>query len=245
METTVNVRKQPKYWAISIAAVIATAFVLVQPGMQASYAVIDASLVSGGFDQCDYRGTLPDPLTMNSVKNGQIVKTIISEKEIYDCFLNQGNIAVIVDVTTYIEIFENITSHDELSHSVLVTTCIKDVTDGQAVGCEVSETPDSGITPVAGTCTEEDIEDPAEMNTVNKGTTVKTIVAQKEQFLCVLPDTTVKKVDEYIITEIFENLATGNVTETNFLEVRCVVVVSDDDPDTNGASVETCRFAGL
>src|SRR5574341_1234626 len=119
METTVEgkIRKQPKYWAISIAAIMATAFVLVQPTMQVSNAELSSeNLPIGGYDNCLWRSpddsvtltsggitTDPagpsDPITMNTVKNGQIVKTVHSEKEIFDCTLGQGNSDVVVDVT--------------------------------------------------------------------------------------------------------------------------------------------------
>jgi hypothetical protein len=254
METTVNVRKQPKYWAISLAAIMATAFVLVQPAMQASYGQLSGEdLVSGGYDQCDYRepdespGTPDDPLTMNSVKNKDIMKTIIAEKEIYDCFLNQGNLPVIVDVTTYVEIFTNITSGERLGDHVFATTCIKEEDTAVVIDCE--STPDDDpiprtVVPVGSSCSEEIIEFPQEMNTLNKGRSAATVEVQKEQFICSLTGTE-KKVDLYIVTSVFEDINTQTVKEVTFLEVRCVVQVFDSDDTTDGATVEGCTFSDL
>lgn len=240
---------KPKYLAISAAALLVTAFALIQPTMQAAQAVGIAGGVPG-YDDCSDRTLHDDPISQNTVRNGHIVKTIHAEKEVFDCELNQGDQPVIVDVTTYIEVYENITSKKVLKTSVIVTTCLKD--EGQAIvhDCE-SYVPGSGATPVGTACKENtDISHPQEMNTVNKGKIAKTIETQKEVFNCdnINYSGTDKKVDIVLFTEIFEDLTTKTVLETQFYAMRCVVLVTDNDSDTDDpinrdGRVESCIWS--
>ena len=268
METTEGkIKKQPKYWAISLAAIMATAFVLVQPAMQAAFAELTVNgLPVGGYDNCAIRiaGSIPsgvtfstqyikaneapdDPISQNTVKNRDIVKTIHAEKEVFDCFLVQGDIPVIVDVTTYLEVYENITAQEVIATNVFATTCLKEEATASVIDCE-SYTPTAGLVPVGSDCFELEISHPQEMNTVNKGKIAKTVETQKEQFLCDFGGSnTLKKVDIVIFQETYEDLNTQTTDKTQFLAARCIVLVNDDpnnneDNDAPDAVVEGCTF---
>ncbi|MGH9922557.1 MAG: hypothetical protein ACRD38_07380, partial [Nitrososphaerales archaeon] len=91
---------------------------------------------------------------------------------------------------------------------------------------------------------EDYLEHPNEMNTVNKGKTVKTIVAQKEVIRCNFDTDTRdddKKVEQYIIEEIWEDLrlAPGDtVVQLNTESIRCTTLIDE-------AFVESCQFRTL
>ena len=266
MET--NAKRLRKYSGIALGIVLVTAFVLVQPTMQTSYAqVVDEGALA--FDNCFFspRDQPDDPLAMNTIRNKDVAKTVIAEKEIFRCETVQGDIPLIVDVTSFAEILENMTSKTIISKQAHVITCVKlDVRfhdlvyykraagDGSVVGCDVY-VPNTDFVPVSD-CWEHTIAHPQEMNTVNKGKTVKTIVAQKEIFICLfddrewpcmeLCDTTSygwfddddKKVEQYIIEEIWEDLrlAPGNtVVQQNVESLRCWTLITE-------AFVESCQF---
>jgi len=260
METTVNdrIRKQPKYWALATAAILVTAFVLVQP-MQAIQADVSTSVSPGEFEDCTVRsneltdgdtpkgiyGDAPDDgIAMNTVKNRDVAKTIHAEKQIYDCFIIQGNLAIIVDVTIIAEIFQNLTTKEIEKTTAEVITCIKIEGSADLVNCYT--TIPTGAVVLTG-CDEDVLDHPLEMNTVNKGATVKTIKAEKEVFFCdfepnigsnVEPDDSpyLKKVDLVIFTDIWENLNTQNVIKKEVFSFRCVAII-------NTADVEACDYS--
>jgi hypothetical protein len=242
-----NVTK-PKYLATTAAALLVTAFVLVQPAMQTAYAVGVEGLP--GYDDCSWRTSHEDPISMNTVKNKEIVKTIHAEKEVFDCFLNQGNLEVIVDLTTYLEVYENITSQEVIATNAISTTCIKDEDTATVIDCESRDVSTSPVF-VGNNCSEvTDITHPQEMNTVTKGKLAKTVEAQKEVFYCTLSDDTTKKVDIVLFTEIYEDLNTQTTTSVQFLSARCVILESDSsssstEGDLQDAEVETCLFAEI
>jgi hypothetical protein len=244
-----------EYSGITLGAVLIMAFVLVQPTMQAAYAV--SAEDNPAFDQCDEDHAQPeDPISMNTVRSGKIVKTIHAEKMIFDCFLDQGNIPVIVDVTTYIEIYENIDDREVVETNAFATTCIKDEFTGTVIDCESYDIPSTPV-PVGSNCEEEDDESglithPQEMNTVNKGNIAKTIETQKETFDCELgeeEEETEKQVDIVLFTEIYENLSTQEVLEVQFYAMRCVMLLSDETLASDGGFrdgvVETCQFSTI
>ncbi|MGH9878793.1 MAG: hypothetical protein ACRD5H_14265 [Nitrososphaerales archaeon] len=268
MEIDQNDRlKKPKYGAIGAATVLVMAFVFIQPAMQTASAVETAAGLPA-YDDCRVRwdnshtltanriGTADlafpwDPVSMASVKRGEIVKTVHIEKEIFDCFLTQGNLPVITDVTTYIEIFENITDRKIISTSALVTTCLKDEGTAVTIDCE-SYTPSSSPVPVGIACNENGglIAMPQELNLVRHGKIAKTIESQKEQFFCSLSgDTVFKKVDIILFTEVYEDMDTQTILETQFHEMRCVVLEFDSTAVADGgrrdATVESCKFRTL
>jgi len=249
--------EQPKYLAISAAALLVTAFVLVQPAMQTAYAVGIQGLPA--YDNCDEASQPDDPISMNTVKNKDIVKTIHAEKEVFTCHLNQGNLEVIVDLTTYLEVYENITSQEVIETNAFSTTCIKDAGTATVIDCESAEVSTSPVF-VGSSCEEETIDHPQEMNTVNKGKIAKTIEAQKEVFECELPssndcsegpgfvDCVEKKVDIVLFTEIYEDLNSQTTFPVQFLSARCVVLrtdgySSDGNNDLQDAFVESCIFS--
>jgi len=260
METTEGkIRKQPKYWAITAAAIMLTAFVLVQP-MQNSQADVVSTVNPDEIYKCkvrvkDFRygdsgGITPgirvdsgrdleDGIVMNTVKANGIAKTIHAEKQIYDCEIRQGNIPVIVDVTIIGEIFEDLNTKKILEQHAEVITCIKTEFNGELVNCYTT-IPEGSV--VLSGCVEQDLRHPMEMNTVNKGATVKTVKAEKEIFLCDLDPTTQvndgpsKKVDLVIFVDIWENATTQEVTKREVFSFKCVAIIEFAD-------VEACDFS--
>jgi hypothetical protein len=256
MEAKAKRLEKPKYLAISTAALLVTAFVLVQPAMQTAYAVGIEGLPA--YDNCDEGDQAEDPISMNSVRSGNIVKTIHAEKEIFFCFLEQGNLEVIVDLTTYLEVYEDIISQEVIETNAVATTCLKDQATAQVIDCESYGVSTSPVF-VGSDCeeiTNEDLTHPQEMNTVTKSKVAKTIEAQKEFFECSLPDATFceeneescveKKVDIVLFTEIYEDLSTQETTDVQFLSARCVVLRTDGvDGDLQDAFVESCIFTEI
>jgi hypothetical protein len=253
MET--NAKRLRKYSAISLGIVLVTAFVLVQPTMQQANAVG----IAGGlpaYDGCNpHRVPIPDdPISMNTVKNKDIVKTIHAEKEFFRCHLVQGDLPVIVDVTTYLEVYENITSQEVIETHALATTCIKDAGveisgSGTAtvIDCESYEVSTSPVF-VGSNCLEPgpfNPTHPQEMNTVTKGKLAKTVEAQKEVFFCHFGTGTLKKVDIVLFTEMYEDLNTQTTTSVQFLSARCVVLVTDNSDDLQDGVVESCIFSEI
>ncbi len=242
---------------ITLGAVLIMAFVLVQPTMNQAYAVGVANGLPG-YDDCRVAKIQPeDPISMNTVRSGNIVKTIHAEKEIFGCILDQGNLPVAVDVTTYIEIYENIDSREVIETNAVATTCLKEpssfVSGGGAtvIDCESYDITSTPV-PVGSNCGESDsITHPQEMNTVTKGKIAKTVESQKEVFICVLGEATaIKKVDVILFTDIYEDLSTQEVTEIQFHSMRCVVLNTDEavlepDNDLRDATVETCQFSSI
>ena len=240
--------EETKYGAISAVALLVTAFVLVQP-LQVTYAQVSEEGIPA-FDNCDLSTTnIPeDPISQNTIKKGDIVKTIHAEKEIFDCFLLQGtNFAVIVDVTTYIELYVNITEKEVISTNVVVTSCVKDGNTADVYGCE-AYTPSEDTIPVSA-CDEQDILHPQEMGTVNKGANAVTIESQKEIFLCDFnptgEGTILKKVDLVLFTEIYENLNSQTIQDIQTHAMKCTVLVFDGNlaNTRRDATVESCVFS--
>jgi len=235
--------EETKYGAISAVALLVTAFVLVQP-MQVTYAQVSEEGIPA-FDNCavSMDNTPDDPISQNTVKKGEIIKTIHAEKEIYDCRLVQGNLLVIVDVTTYIELYENITSQEVIKTNVIVTSCVKDEPTADIYGCE-AYTPSQDTIPLNSCIEDPNITHPQEMNTVNKGNNAKTIESQKEVFTCTFGGVT-KKVDLVVFTEIYENLSSRTITDVQSHAMKCVSLVRDNNlaNTRRDATVESCVFS--
>ncbi|MGH9922872.1 MAG: hypothetical protein ACRD38_08985, partial [Nitrososphaerales archaeon] len=191
---------------------------------------------------CYFVDTQPeDPISMNTVRSNAIAKTIHAEKQIFSCFLEQGDIPVIVDVTIIADVYEDMNTQSIIKKDALALTCVKDPTGVTVIECE-SAVITADPVPVRN-CSEEFIEHPQEMNTVNKGSIVKTIEAQKEVFLCDLDKNKIddKKVDLVLFTEIWENLnklPDNPVVKKSFLSFRCVVNVDE-------AEVESCKYTNI
>jgi hypothetical protein len=242
-------KRLEKYLGIALGVVLVMAFVLVQPTMNQAYSVGVAGLPA--YDDCivgdGFVGSQPeDPISMNTVRSGNIVKTIHAEKEIFECLLDQGNLLVIVDITTYIEIYEHIDDREVIETNAVATTCIKDEGTAAVIDCESYNIPSTPV-PVGSNCNEIGdvyITHPQEMNTVNKGKIAKTVESQKEVFICLIGDFE-KKVEIILFTDIYEDLSTQTVLETQFHSMRCVVLVSDLGGDFIDGTVETCQFSTI
>ncbi len=244
-----NRNKKPiKYSAITLGIVLATAFILVQPTIQASYAQVGADRAPK-YGDCQFNSEdqFEDPWSMNTVKSAKVAKTIIAEKELFRCDTDQGGIDLIVDVTTIVEIFENMTTKNIISKKAVVITCAKLDSDVTLLGCNTYE-PGTSFIPVTD-CAELSstsngyLQNPQEMNTVVQGKTVKTIIAQKEIVRCNFNTPTNydddKKVEQYTIEEIWEDTAKlpGNTIVKKVVEsVRCTTLIHE-------AEVESCIFA--
>jgi hypothetical protein len=252
--------KRLNYSGIALGIILVTSLVLIQPTIQTSYAqVVDEG--APAFESCEFEldEQAEDPLSMDTIKNGEIAKTIISEKEIFDCETVQGAVELVVHVNTIAEIVENMTSKEIISQQALVITCAKieaddealGSADGTVVGCDWYR-PSSDFIPVSG-CDEitgDDgyLEHPNEMNTVNKGKIVKTIVAQKEVIYCNFgsgsvesPDDDDKKIEQYIIEEIWEDLSLApedTLIQLSAESIRCTTLIVE-------AFVESCQFRTL
>ncbi|MGH9923698.1 MAG: hypothetical protein ACRD38_13195 [Nitrososphaerales archaeon] len=250
-----GLRTRPEFAGISLAAVLLTAFVLVQP-MHASYSVEAEGALD--FQNCDDQFLVD--VSMDTVRSGKVILTTHSEKEIFECFLIQGDIEVLVEVTIIAQIYENITTKDIIRKQVEVITCVRDPALAKIYACEVS-VPENDIPPVLN-CVPDEIR--KNQNSINKGNTVKTIDAQKIVYLCDLdgflrdngqpiicestaPNTDVdcfdpeKKIDEVVFTEIWKNLNNlpdDPIVKTTFESLTCAVKL-----DT--AEVESCLFRSL
>ena len=241
--------KRLEYSGIVLGIVLVMGVILVQPIMNQAYAVGVEGIPA--YDDCrDARPQSEDPISMNTVRSGNIVKTIHAEKEIFRCDLEQGALEVIADVTTYVELYQNIVTREVLSSSAVVTTCLKDENTSTVIDCESYVPPTSPVF-VGSNCGEvqefSNITHPQEMNTVNKGITVTTVETQKEVFYCTLTADpgAVKKVDIVTFTLIFENLATQTVDEVQFHSMRCVILITDQLDELRDATVETCQFSTI
>ncbi|MGH9878981.1 MAG: hypothetical protein ACRD5H_15230, partial [Nitrososphaerales archaeon] len=227
------------------------AFVLVQPAAQQANAVGVEGIP--GYDDCgwvDLASSDPDNyVSMTSVRNKDVVKTVHTEKEIFNCELDQGGREVTADVTTYIEIYENITSKKVISATAFATTCLLDglSTGGSStatlLGCESYDIPSSPVF-VGSDCRPQPQDDVQEQNMVVKGKIAKTIEAQKFVWQCFLSGESVqKKVDLVIFTDIYEDLNTQTRTDVQFHQMRCVVLITDSDDALRDGTVESCQFS--
>ena len=264
-------RRMPRrsgFLGVVTASLLVAAFFLAQPAIQLSYAVDteavppydDCKLASDAFQNSDI--DLGDKITQKSITKGTLVKTVHAEKEIFECRITQGDLPVIVDVTIYTEIYENITAKTILKASALVTTCLKSDLQAVVIACEFYV---PGTVPVpTGTVCQPDLtlgqgipSDPQEMDIVRSGKIAKTIESQKEIYICFLdfnqadqPDTK-KKVDIVMFTEIYEDLNTMEVIDVQFHQMRCVMLITNDVDNSNtednirDATVEACIFSTI
>jgi hypothetical protein len=261
METTERL-----YSGITLGIIMITAFVLVQPTMHTSYAQV-ADEGAPAFEECEFEvgKQSDDPLSMNTIKNGEIVKTIISEKEIFECETVQGELDLLVHVNTIVEILENMTSMEIISKQALVITCVKHAAeideddddesngDGTVFGCDWYR-PSSDFIPVTDcndlTGDDDYLDHPNEMNTVNKGKIVKTIIIQKEVIRCEFGSGNTegggeanddKKIEQYIVEEIWEDLRLApddTIVKLQTESIRCITLIEE-------AFVESCQFRTL
>ncbi len=175
-----------------------------------------------------------DAVSMVTIKSGNIAKTIHAEKEIFHCFTEQGNVPLVVEMTIFAEIFENLNTMEIIRKQVEVVTCTKLLDTAKVIGCETDSVP-TNVVPLTGCYDQATIiilggpdglritldllpNHPQEMNIVNKGKIVKAIESQKEIFLCdlilennefigpLMFPVNEKKVETVIFTEVWEDL---------------------------------------
>jgi hypothetical protein len=159
-----------------------------------------------------------DPLDMNTIIFKTIAKTIHVEKEVYsNC---QGIVPSNLDVSTFTEIIENLSSFPTIVPKVSfeVITCSKNIVVGSAGRCE--QVKPSNTMPSVSSCREVNVGFPIEMNTVTSPNgIVKTVQSEKEVFNCKVTggtppgfgSTAIKEVT--IFTEIFEDLLHGKTVK--------------------------------
>jgi len=261
-----EIDSQRRLYSIGLAALLVTAFVLTQPMAYSQEVETDDVSAEGipAFEDCDDQFLVD--VSMDSIKNGNVILTTHSEKEIFECFVVQGNTEVLVEVTIVAQIYENTTTKNIIGKQVEVITCMRDPAQAKTYGCEI-DVPDTTPTPVVH-CVSDDIR--KNQNSINKGKTVKTIEAQKILYLCDLDDfqrdvnnvdqpllcaipkhrqspgtdptcfDPDKKVDEIIFTETWKDLnkLPNPIVKTTFESLRCVIKIET-------AAVESCRFTSL
>ncbi|MEM2759380.1 MAG: hypothetical protein QXW73_01135 [Nitrososphaerales archaeon] len=210
------------------------------------------------FGDCTLRPLHEDPIDMNTVSGMKnttpIAKTVHVEKEVYDCFLDQGHVPVIADVTIYAELYQNMDTKKMVGKQAEVITCLK-LYNSKVLGCERSTPSKEPI--VTQSCVENnDITHPMEMNTViskSKSSITKTIEAQKEVFLC-FPSQSLskflKKVDVVVFTGIYEDLdklPNNPITKRFVQSLKCVTHLKaapnfTATSVTSTIRVESCLF---
>ncbi len=268
METNVE-KRLTKYSAITLGIVLATAFVLVQPIQTTSAQVSEEGIPA--FNDCDLQEWGFNLVLMESVRSGDVAKTVHMEKEIYHCASTQGAVPLIMEQTIVAEIYENMTTQKIIRTQAEVITCLTEFDSGGILGCDVKTPSKDPI--FLRNCDEDD--DPsfaARENIVNKGKIVKTVEANKQILFCDLDDDNdtgvspscctgngvEKKLDRVLFTDIWENLSllpNDPVVKKEFLGFSCVVVLAEDgdgsgggfgtEPEDKPARVESCIFKSL
>jgi hypothetical protein len=161
-----------------------------------------------------------DPVDMNTAVFKTIAKTIHVEKEVYsNC---RGIIPSVLDVSTYTELRENLSSFPKVVPKVSfeVITCSKNIASGSPGGCQQITPSTTNAMPNASECKQVNIAFPIEMNTVTGlNGIVKTVESEKEAFNCRVTGNVpqgfgtnaIKEVT--IFTEIFENVVQGKIVK--------------------------------
>jgi len=220
----IHKRKLAKYLTIALSISIVTAFVLLQPTQvhtvppPSQTPDVNSEIDHWGLDSigsnlnqiaqinnCSLDPELqaPEPIDMNTVNVKGTAKTIHIEKEVFSCLI--GAKQVVVDVSIFTELIENIRTQNTATMKFEVVTCVK--YDRGILGCKTEVPPllptemDNMVCePIPSTL-------PLEMNTVVDGRIVKTIEAEKEVFECDFDnDVPTTILDVTIFTEIFEEV---------------------------------------
>ncbi|MEM2760143.1 MAG: hypothetical protein QXU32_04855 [Nitrososphaerales archaeon] len=192
------------------------------------------------------------------------MRTEHKEKEIFECYLTQGNIEVIVEVTITAQLYQDTVTRSIMKKTADVVTCVRLPDRATVLGCK-AEKPSTDPIHVQKCIADRIFRD---MNTANKGNLVKNVEAQKIVYLCDLDgfDKDVnglpvtcnnnnqsevncfdpeKKVDEVVFTETWKNLAKLRETPPKdpfikriFESFRCIIKLDE-------AKVETCAFGSV
>jgi hypothetical protein len=175
----------------------------------------------GNEPECGLAEVQPEePLAMNTVRVGNLVKTIATEKELFTCVDASGDVVQVHDLETFVEIVERRRGRGfaTIGRRVDVAVCTKDLVGG-TVSCGAkqmtlrpTQQPLRGCSAVSGTYPFEPIEQPRrplEMNTVVVGDLVKTIKLDKEILQCggLVGDV-------YLFTEIVQERVGGQAGPT-------------------------------
>jgi hypothetical protein len=176
----------------------------------------------------------------------KVAKTTHAEKQVFLCFLAQGDLPVFVEVTIIAEIYENMTSKSIIRKQAEVITCMRAAATfdiprpAQVIACRSDNDIPTDTVPTGTDCVSNG--PIRNQDSVSKGAIVKTIEAQKFIYLCDFDNDIQngfqKKVDDVIFTEIWEDLSSLDdpVVKKAFETFRCVTSI-----DT--AKVESCQFA--
>jgi len=184
------------------------------------------------------------PLKLNLVAVNNIAKTIVMEKEVFNCYDSQSTLASVRDVQTFMEIIERGVSGKSSRHHgnggkppgvtalgkmVQADTCIKDLKSG-GVSCKsvsiplgVTTTPLEKCRVTKGTYPFPVVPQPThpvEMSTVKlNDRLVKTVTVEKEVFDCAG-----QIGDLYLFTEVIESAHGSDVRPvgTQFEGVICL-----------------------
>ncbi len=243
METgRVKTIAQRNGWALAFGILLLTSFVMVQP-------VQVDSVLTPNPSSCKirYADTVPrspeDPISLNTIRSANIVKTIYAEKEIYDCLRDPGNLDTIADLTIIGEIFEDMDTRTVLIKRFTSVICLKNnatSVEAKVIDCSTQTVATGELDMV--NCIDKDPEHPQEMNTVKRGNIVKTIEVQKEVFVCDTdldspsslpnsPDSDDRKVSVVMFTEIWQDLSLlpgDTVTEVRFEAFICQLFMNSE-----------------
>jgi hypothetical protein len=200
------------------------------------------------------------PLKLNLVAAGRFVKTVVMEKEVFNCFDGQTDVAQIRDVETFIELVGQVVKgkgkHPKaadkgktgkpsvklVAKRVEVVTCIKSFrTDRVSCGAKdmqigATGTPLTGCSPRSGTYPFDPVVQPAhpvEMSTVVlKDGVVQTMKVEKEVFDC-----EGRIGDVYLFTDIVEAPHHGKTIRPVAKRFHGVICLKD----AGTAKVVSCR----
>jgi hypothetical protein len=186
---------------------------------------------------CQLRSPQPDaPLKLNLVAVRRLTKTIVMEKEVFDCFNAQGAMTHVKDVETFIEVVERAKQHGKskprmeiVAKSAAAATCVKTLTSGRVscgfdrVPLGTSQTPVAGCSLKSGTYPFEPVaqpKHPVQMETRSlPGGLVRTVKVEKEIFDCggAIGDV-------YVFTELLERAVANSFgpTAATFHGVVCL-----------------------
>jgi hypothetical protein len=112
---------------------------------------------------------------MTTVRNGNIVKTTIAEKVIFDCLRNPGDLATIADLNIILEVYENIETRSIIKRIQLAVICLKNNAEGvtpRVIDC-TSQTIPSGLEDVTNCTDSSNL-----LSTVNLTTTSTTTITE-------------------------------------------------------------------
>jgi hypothetical protein len=181
--------------------------------------------------QCQLSTQPLNAIDMNTVSFKSQVNTVHVEKEFFNCMSLTSQQQVIVMVSIYSQLFENLNTHT-ITKSNTVETCVKQL-NGIVLGCQML-TPSTKL-PTITTCTTQPLGFPVRMNTVvaagptPNSNVAETVEAEKEVFSC-NPSltggspTTIE--DVVIFTKILQDMNTGHILSTNFVVVTCAKTIA-------------------